>query len=58
MADVVIVNKVDVADPASGECVIDEVRGVNPTPTIVRAAFPVRLDDPQAVRGRRVLVTW
>jgi predicted GTPase len=47
---------VDVADPASVERVIDEVRGVNPTATIVRAASPVRLDDPQAVRGRRVLV--
>jgi len=56
MADVVLVNKVDVADPAAVERVIGEVRGVNPTATIVRAAFPVRLDDPQAVRGRRVLV--
>jgi len=56
MADVVLVNKVDVADPAAVERVIGEVRGVNPTATIVRAASPVRLDDPQAVRGRRVLV--
>jgi predicted GTPase len=56
MADVIIVNKVDAADPASVERVVDEVRGVNPTATIVRAASPVRLDDPQAVRGRRVLV--
>jgi predicted GTPase len=56
MADVVIVNKVDAADPASVARVVDEVRGVNPTATIVRAASPVRLDDPQAVRGRRVLV--
>jgi predicted GTPase len=45
MADVVIVNKVDVADPAAVERVIDEVKGVNPTATIVRAASPVRLDD-------------
>lgn len=56
MADAVIVNKVDAADPASAARVVDEVRGVNPTATIVRAASPVRLDDPQAVRGRRVLV--
>ena len=56
MADVAIVNKVDVAEPAAVERVIDEVKGVNPTATIVRAASPVRLDDPQAVRGRRVLV--
>ena len=56
MADVVIINKVDVADPVSVEREIEEVRGVSPTATIVRAASPVRLDDPQAVRGRRVLV--
>ncbi len=56
MADVVIVNKVDAPDPASVNRVVDEVRGVNPTAPIVRAASPVRLDDPQAVRGRRVLV--
>ena len=56
MADVVIINKVDAADPASVERVVAEVRGVNPTATIVRAASPVRLDDPEAVRGRRVLV--
>jgi predicted GTPase len=36
--------------------VIDEVRAINPRATVVRAASPVRLDDPAAVRGRRVLV--
>jgi predicted GTPase len=36
--------------------VVDEVRAINPRATIVRAASPVRLDDPAAVRGRRVLV--
>ena len=56
MADVVVVNKVDAASPAAVQGVVEEVRGVNPTATIVRAASPVRLDDPQAVRGRRVLV--
>jgi predicted GTPase len=36
--------------------VIGEARALNPRATIVRAASPVRLDDPAAVRGRRVLV--
>ena len=35
---------------------IDEVRAINARATIVTAASPVRLDDPGAVRGRRVLV--
>jgi predicted GTPase len=38
------------------QAVIDEVRAINSRATIVRAASPVRLDDPEAVRGRRVLV--
>jgi len=56
MADVVVVNKVDAASSADVRQVIDEVRDVNPHAAIVRAASPVRLDDPAAVRGRRVLV--
>jgi len=56
MADVVVVNKVDAAPAGNVRAVIDEVRAVNPGATIVRAASPVRLDDPAAARGRRVLV--
>jgi predicted GTPase len=56
MADVVVVNKVDAAPPGNVQAVVDEVRAVNPRATIVRAASPVRLDDPGAVRGRRALV--
>ncbi|MBI2199357.1 MAG: GTPase, partial [Candidatus Rokubacteria bacterium] len=56
MADVVVVNKVDAASAADVEGVVDEVRAVNPRAPVVRAASPVRLDDPERVRGRRVLV--
>jgi predicted GTPase len=56
MADVVVVNKVDAASAADVEGVVDEVRAVNPSAPVVRAASPVRLDDPARVRGRRVLV--
>jgi predicted GTPase len=56
MADVVVVNKVDSAARADVQRVVDEVRAVNPGAPIVRAASPVRLDDPAAVCGRRVLV--
>jgi predicted GTPase len=55
-ADVVVVSKVDAAPAADVQRVVDEVRAVNPRATIVRGASPVRLDDPAAVRGRRVLV--
>lgn len=56
MADVVVVNKVDAAASADIQRVIEEVRAVNPRAAVVRAASPVRLDAPEAVRGRRVLV--
>ncbi len=56
MADVVVVNKVDAATAAGAQAVVDEVRAVNPRAPVVRAASPVRLDDPAAVTGRRVIV--
>jgi predicted GTPase len=56
MADVVVINKVDAAARADVERVAEEVRAINARATVVRAASPVRLDDPAAVRGRRVLV--
>jgi predicted GTPase len=48
--------KVDAAEAADVQAVVDEAHAVNPTAAIVRAASPVRLDDPAAVRGRRVIV--
>jgi predicted GTPase len=56
MADAVIVNKVDAASSAGVQHVIDEVRAVNPSAALVRAASPVRLEDEAAVRGKRALV--
>ena len=56
MADVVVINKVDVAATADTERVADAIRHVNPTATIVRAASPVKLSDPDAVAGKRALV--
>lgn len=56
MADVVIVNKVDAAPETDVEHVVSEVRGVNSNAPIVRAASPARADDPDALRGRRVLI--
>jgi predicted GTPase len=56
MADIVVVNKVDAASPSDVNRVANEIHAANPAAPIVRAASPVRLDDPDAVRGRRVLV--
>jgi predicted GTPase len=56
LADVIVMNKIDSADRAGIEAELDAVRSVNPTAQIVMAASPVTVDDPAAVRGKRVLV--
>lgn len=56
MADVLVVTKVDAASPEDARRVAEEARALNRRATLVRTASPVRLDDPAAVRGRRVLV--
>ncbi len=55
-ADIILVNKVDSA-PAEGiERVERNVRHLNSDATIVRAASPLDIPDPGAIRGKRVLV--
>jgi predicted GTPase len=56
MADMVIVNKVDTAPAEAIALVESNVEAVNPQATCIRANSPVTLDDPDAVRGKRVLV--
>jgi len=56
MADVLVVTKVDAATPEDARRAADEARALNRGAPLVRTASPVRLDDPAAVRGRRVLV--
>jgi predicted GTPase len=56
MADIVVINKVDTAKPEDVQTVEDNVRKVNPNAKIIRAKSPVSVDDPDAVRGKRVLV--
>jgi len=55
-ADVVVVNKVDTASPEGVAQVRDSIYAVNPRAIVVEAASPLFVDDPEAVRGRRVLV--
>jgi predicted GTPase len=56
LADVVVINKVDVATAADVGRVLASVAAVNPTAKVVRAASPVTLEDGPDLRGRRVLV--
>ncbi len=56
MADVIVLNKIDSAPTASVEAVRRNVRQLNPHATIVETASSVTVDDPNLVKGKRVLV--
>ena len=56
MADVIVINKVDTAEPENVERVEATARQLNPGAVIIRAESPVTVDDPAAIEGRRVLV--
>jgi len=51
-----VIAKATSAADADLQRVTESVHSINPGAAIVRAASPVCLDDPAAVRGRRVLV--
>jgi predicted GTPase len=56
MADVAIINKVDTADRSGVITVQENIRALNPRAVIVQAASPIVLEDPAAIRNKRVLV--
>jgi predicted GTPase len=56
MADIIIVNKVDTADPEKVRQVKENVRTVNPNARILDAASPLTADRPELIKGKRVLV--
>lgn len=55
-ADVIVINKVDTADEANVIQVRENLRQLNPDAIIIEAASPLFVDDPSAIRGKRVLV--
>lgn len=55
-ADIVLINKVDTADYANIRKVRENIQAANPGAVILEAASPLFVDNPAAIRGRRVLV--
>jgi predicted GTPase len=55
-ADVFVINKVDTADPENVIKVRQNLRMLNPSAIVIEAASPLFVDDPDAIRGKRVLV--
>lgn len=56
MADVVIINKVDTANIDDVTTVRENIRELNPDAIVIEGASPILVDDPAAIRGKRVLV--
>lgn len=56
MADCLIINKIDTAEPAGVQQVRDSIARYNPQAQVIDAAAPIFIDDPERIRGRRVLV--
>jgi len=56
MADVVVINKIDTAEPAGIEKVRASIRALNPKAQVVDGASPLFLDGPERIKGKRVLV--
>jgi predicted GTPase len=55
-ADVFVINKVDTADPEKVISVRNTLHELNPNAVIIEAASPLFVEDPDAIRGKRVLV--
>jgi predicted GTPase len=55
-ADVILLNKIDTADYASIRSVRQNASTVNPGAVIIEAASPLFVENPEAIRGKRVLV--
>jgi predicted GTPase len=54
-ADVIVITKVDTADPAQVDAVRRTVRVANPNAPIVESTMPLIVDRPELVAGKRVL---
>lgn len=56
LADVVIINKIDSAAPEGIQTVRESINQVNPGAVVIDGASPIRVEKPELIRGKRVLV--
>jgi predicted GTPase len=55
-ADVLLINKIDTAGAEAIMQVRDNLAQLNPDATVIEAASPISVDNPDSIRGKRVLV--
>lgn len=56
LADVIVINKIDSADPDDIAEVRDNINMYNPEATVIDAASPIDADKPELIKGKKVLV--
>jgi len=56
IADVVVINKIDSAYPENVTTVRENIQKINPKAIVVDGASPIRVDDIDIIRGKKVLV--
>ncbi|MBP1620237.1 MAG: hypothetical protein H6Q02_1004 [Acidobacteria bacterium] len=56
MADLLLVNKVQTADPVKVEEIVERCRQYNPRARVIRCASKITVDKPELIAGKRALV--
>lgn len=56
LADVFVINKVDTANPEDVITVRNNLHSLNPDAVVIEGASPLFVDDPEEIRGKKVLV--
>ncbi|MGM0566015.1 MAG: cyclic 2,3-diphosphoglycerate synthase [Bacteroidota bacterium] len=55
-ADAVIINKMDSAGPENIQQLRENIEKVNSKATVIDGASPIKVDDPEVIKGKKVLV--
>lgn len=56
ISDIVVINKIDTAPPEGVQVVRQNIDKVNPDAIVVDGASPIRVENPDVIKGKRVLV--
>ena len=56
LADAIVINKMDSASPEGIQTVRESIAKVNPDALVIDGASPIKVDKPEVIRGKRVLV--
>lgn len=56
ISDVVVINKIDSASPEGVQVVRESIGKVNPGAVVIDGASPIRVDRPEVIKGKKVLV--